>query len=288
MAGALSTPRLGHIPEAYNESVFQKHLLGGLRYAIGQNRPLHYDRCRTARLPDQTRFVKTVIASDLSEPMEIAPLPDDKVLMIERHGQIKLFNPATGLLNTVTKFPVYSEMGDGLIGLCIDPHWTENHWIYLYYSSLQDSMNQLSRFVFQGDTLDRASEKKLLSIPVGHKDCFHAAGSMTFDADGNLFLATGDNTSPFASNGYAPMDEQPGRKAFDAQRSAANTADLRGKIIRIRPLADGSYICPAGNLFTQKDLLVSTNTPPATNNERAATKTRNLHHGLPQPFPHQL
>jgi cytochrome c len=275
---------LGHIPEAYNESVFQKHLLGGLRYAIGRNLPLHYDRCRTARLPDQTRFVKTVIASDLSEPMEIAPLPDNKVLMIERHGQIKLFNPATGLLNTVTKLPVYSEMGDGLIGLCIDPHWTENHWIYLYYSSLQDSMNQLSRFVFQGDTLDRASEKKLLSIPVGHKDCFHAAGSMTFDADGNLFLATGDNTSPFASDGYAPMDEQPGRKAFDAQRSAANTADLRGKIIRIRPLADGNYICPAGNLFTQKDLLVSTNTPPTTNNERAATKPEIYIMGCRNPF----
>ena len=240
---------LGHIPEAYNDPAFQQHLLGGLLYAVGENKPLRYDRCRTQRAPDPMRFVKTVIAGDLQEPMEIAQLPDGKIILIERHGQIKLFSPETGLLNTVTKLPVYSEMGDGLLGIAIDPNWEQNRWIYLYYSSLRDSMNQLSRFVFQGDSLVRASEKVLLTIPVGHKDCFHAAGSMTFDAEGNLFLATGDNTSPFASDGFAPIDERRDRQAFDAQRSAGNTNDLRGKILRIKPLDDGSYVCPKGNLF---------------------------------------
>lgn len=253
---------LGHIPESYADPVFQQHLMGGLLYAIGQNKPLNYTRCRTQRLPDQTRFVKTVIADNLSEPMEIAELPDGKILLIERHGQLRLFNPATNQLNTVVKLPVYSEMGDGLIGLAVDPQWSENHWIYLYYSSLRDSMNQLSRFVFQGDTLDRGSEQVLLTIPVGRKDCFHAAGSMAFDAAGNLFLATGDNTSPFASDGYNPTDEQPGRKAFDAQRSSGNTNDLRGKILRIKPLPDGSYICPAGNLFTRQDVPIVNHVQP--------------------------
>ena len=245
---------LGHLSEAYSDTVFQKHLLGGIRYAIGKQAPLNYARCRTERVPDQSRFEKTVIADNLSEPMEIAELPDGKIILIERHGQVKLYNPGTGLLRTVFKLPVYSEMGDGLIGLAIDPHWTDNHWIYLYYSSPTDSLNQLSRFVFRGDTLDRNSEKVILTIPVGRKNCFHAAGSMTFDAAGNLFLATGDNTSPFASDGFAPTDEQPGRAAFDAQRSSGNTADLRGKILRIRPLDDGTYICPGGNLFNERDL----------------------------------
>jgi cytochrome c len=275
---------LGHIPAAYSDPVFQQHLLGGLRYAVGKNAPLRYARCRTPRLPDQTRFVKTVIAGDLDEPMEIALLPDDKILMIERHGQIKLYNPATGLLNTVAKLPVYSEMGDGIIGLCIDPNWSENHWIYLYYASLRDSMNQLSRFVFQGDTLDRASEKVLLTIPVGHKDCFHAAGSMAFDAQGNLFLATGDNTSPFASDGFNPIDERPGKIAFDAQRSSGNTADLRGKILRIKPLPDGSYLCPAGNLFTQKDTLINSQSETAGTNNTSRTRPEIYVMGCRNPF----
>jgi cytochrome c len=245
---------LGHIPESYSDPLFQKHLLGGLRYAIGQNRPLRYDRCRSQRVPDPTRFVKTTLASDLDEPMEIAQFPDGKIILIERHGYVKLFDPATGLLNTVTKLPVYSEMGDGLLGVAIDPHWSQNHWIYLYYSALRDSVNQLSRFVFRADTLDRASEAKILEIPVGRKDCFHAAGSMAFDPAGNLFLATGDNTSPFGSDGFSPTDERHNKQAFDAQRSAANTRDLRGKILRIKILDNGNYICPKGNLFVAKDL----------------------------------
>jgi cytochrome c len=58
----------------------------------------------------------------------------------------------------------------------------------------------------------------------------------------------GDNSNPFA-NGWAPIDENPGRSAWDAQRTAANPYDLRGKILRITPQNDGSYTIPPGNLF---------------------------------------
>jgi cytochrome c len=36
---------------------------------------------------------------------------------------------------------------------------------------------------------------------------------------------------------------------FDARRSSLNTNDLRGKVLRIKVAADGSYTTPAGNLF---------------------------------------
>ncbi|BCJ60196.1 hypothetical protein Jiend_36180 [Micromonospora endophytica] len=72
---------------------------------------------------------------------------------------------------------------------------------------------------------------------------------MTFDSAGNLYLATGDNTNPFSSDAYAPIDERPGRADYDAQRTSGNTNDLRGKVIRIHPEDDGSYTIPEGNLF---------------------------------------
>src|SRR5690606_32440924 len=61
----------------------------------------------------------------------------------------------------------------------------------------------------------------------------------------------GDSSSPFSSEGYAPLDERPGKQYYslDAQRSAANTNDLKGKILRIRPQPDGTYTIPEGNLF---------------------------------------
>ncbi|MFN0215133.1 MAG: ThuA domain-containing protein [Saprospiraceae bacterium] len=246
---------LGHTNESYAEPDFLKHILGGIRYAIGKQKRLNYTACRTPELPDPTRFQKTVLASELTEPMELEILPDDKIIFIERRGAIKVFDPATGLVNIAYKLPVHSVHEDGLMGLAIDPNYVKNHWIYLYYSPIGDeSVNNLSRFVFQGDSLDRSSEKIILQVAVQREECCHAGGCIEFDAEGNLFLSTGDNTNPFASEGYSPSDESPGRSAWDAQKSSSNTNDLRGKILRIKPLPDGGYVCPAGNLFSENNL----------------------------------
>ncbi|MCC6463413.1 MAG: ThuA domain-containing protein [Saprospiraceae bacterium] len=246
---------LGHTAESFTEPEFLQHLLGGIQYAVGKNRRLDYHACRTPELPDGSRFIKTVLANDLTEPMEFDMFPDGKIIFIERRGTIKLFDQQTGLVNIAYKLPVHDVHEDGLMGLAIDPNWEKNHWIYLYYSPVGNkAVNYLSRFVFVGDTLDRASEVVMLEVAVQREECCHAAGCIEFDADGHLYLSTGDNTNPFASEGYDPIDERPGRSAWDAQKSSGNTMDLRGKILRIMPQPDGSYICPAGNLFTQTDI----------------------------------
>jgi cytochrome c len=87
-------------------------------------------------------------------------------------------------------------------------------------------------------------------VPVDRGICCHVGGDIAFDSAGNLILSTGDDSNPFESDGYTPIDERPDRNpAFDAQRTAANTNDLRGKILRIRPGLRGGYSIPAGNLF---------------------------------------
>jgi cytochrome c len=220
--------------------------------------------------------------------MQFGMLPDGKILLIERRGAIKLLDPATGLLNVVYKMPVWSEEEDGLMGLAIDPNWEQNHWIYLYYSpDTEESVNQLSRFVFRGDSLDRASEKVILKVAVQREECCHAGGCLRYADDGYLYLSTGDNTNPFASEGYSPSDERPGRSAWDAQKSSANTMDLRGKILRIKIHDDGSYTCPAGNLFTQKDVHItepSPNEQQATNNKQRGGRPEIYVMGCRNPF----
>ena len=80
--------------------------------------------------------------------------------------------------------------------------------------------------------------------------CCHVGGDIDFDAAGNLYLSTGDDTNPFDSAGFTPIDERAERNpAFDAQRTSANSNDLRGKVLRIKPSAAGGYTIPAGNMF---------------------------------------
>ena len=93
-------------------------------------------------------------------------------------------------------------------------------------------------------------------MPVDRGICCHVGGDIVFDGAGNLLLSTGDDTNPFESDGYTPIDERAGRNpAFDAQRTSANTNDLRGKILRITVGASGGYTIPAGNLFVDQNPL---------------------------------
>jgi len=239
---------LGHTDECYKDKDFLELLWGGIQYAAGPGTPVDYNNARVA--PEENRFQKVVLDFNLNEPMELDVLPNEDILFIERRGDIKLFKKSENKTKLVIKFPVFSELEDGLLGLAVDPEFEKNHWIYLYYSPVgNEPVQRLSRFSFMGDSLDRSTEKILLTIPTQRDECCHSAGSVEFGPDRLLYLSLGDNTSPRAT-GYGPIDEQPGRSPWDAQKSSANTNDLRGKILRIKPEDDGTYSIPDGNLFT--------------------------------------
>ncbi len=214
----------------------------------------------SAARPDENRFTKVVLAEKLNEPLEMAVLPDERVLLIERHGAVRLYSPATKQLKTITTIPVstkykdkegnVTEAEDGLLGVNIDPNFAQNHWVYLYYSDPEASRNILTRYELRGDELVLSTKKIILDVVTQREQCCHTGGSIDWDRAGNLYLSTGDNTSPRATL-YAPIDEREGRGPWDAQKSSGNTNDLRGKIIRIHPEADGSYTIPDGNLFSK-------------------------------------
>lgn len=241
---------IGHNPEAFRDAAFRAHLRDGLEYALGDRRELEYANATTVRMPEENRFMRTILADSLDEPTELTPLGDGKVLFVERKGAVKLYDPAADSVRTIARFDVHTEFEDGLMGVALDPDFARNHRIYFYYSPAGDEPRQhLSRFELRDDSLLMDSEVVMLIVPTQRDECCHTGGSVEFGPDGNLFLSTGDDTNPFESDGFAPIDERPGRSPFDAQGTSANSNDLRGKILRITPRPDGSYTVPAGNLF---------------------------------------
>jgi cytochrome c len=239
---------MGHTPESYADSLFRDHLVQGIKYAIGEGN-LDYSKAKTVRAPEENRFTKTVLDFNLDEPTEMAILPDGRIIFTERKGAVKLYTPSDGKVNVVNNFKVGTKFEDGVIGITLDPDFATNNWIYVFYSHPERSANVVSRFVFKDGKIDQSSEKELLEVVTQRETCCHTGGSLTFGPGGNLFISTGDNTSPFESEGYSPSDERAGRAPFDAQKSSANTNDLRGKVLRIHPELDGTYTIPEGNLF---------------------------------------
>lgn len=204
--------------------------------------------------PEENRFVRDVLATNIYEPTELEVLPDGRVLFVERRGGVKLYNPTTERLQNYDSVPVFYTYEDGLMGLALDPHFLYSRWVYVYYSPLGDEpKNVLSRFRFTENGL--VDEKVMLEVPTQREECCHTGGSIQFGSDGLLFLSTGDNTNPFFSDGFGPMDDSTDKSSRDARGTSSNTNDLRGKILRIKPEADGSYSIPNGNLFEDEDPL---------------------------------
>ncbi|MDB5049057.1 MAG: hypothetical protein JWO30_2128 [Fibrobacteres bacterium] len=183
------------------------------------------------------KAVKLVARADgISEPIKMAidgdPAGNIDIYWVERLGEVKRYSTATKSIVKLATLAVDFTFESGLTGIALDPGFKTNGWMYFYYG-----LGNAAKFSYRvtritlnktTNTLDIPSEKVVLEFTAGfHK--MHTGGAMRFDAAGDLWITTGENEA--GVNG------------------PANTNDLRGKILRIHPTADGSYTVPQGNLF---------------------------------------
>jgi len=199
---------------------------------------------------------------------------------------------------TVATIPTRADHGnseDGVLGMSLEPDFDladpQKRDLFVYYSPRPGTgdnwpttgnaqtvgYNQVSRFTLNaaGTAVEPGSERVILRVPkakiAGSPSGFpggptdsgpgHVGGAgLDFDSEGNLYLGVGDDVSPNAPGhgGYPPMDYRSSER-WDARKTSANSADLRGKVLRIKPLddiasgtnpgVDATYSIPAGNMF---------------------------------------
>jgi glucose/arabinose dehydrogenase len=181
---------------------------------------------------------RTTVVAGLNEPTDFAFLADkdhpdqiDRILITEKSGAIRVYDPQTGDLTTLVKLPTVTADGErGLVGIEVDPHfWTAGkegyHTIYVAYTGA-DNYDRLSSLTVS-DSLDQViNEDELLkSTELGNN--FHHGGELQFDPQGRyLYWAVGDNTD--SSN-------------------AQDLTNIHGKILRLN--RDGT--APADNPFVK-------------------------------------
>lgn len=206
----------------------------------------------------------------LDQPVKMSILPDGRVFVCEMwSGKIKLFTPNSGLAE-VGSITVYSDaVENGLLGIAADPSFATNNWVYVMYSrklsgstfnagdgNVSPHEHVLARMTFANGKLGNA--KDILTFRRQSKR--HAAGGLSFNtATGDLYIPTGDDVYPLVAETYWGGRNETNAYLCDLA-TAANTNDLRGKVLRIKPLpfADSqtpapgvgtTYSIPDGNLF---------------------------------------
>ena len=210
------------------------------------------DGLRDDIIPESNRFTREVLLEGMDEPMQMEFDTMGRVYWIQRTGGIRRIDPASGITEDLGEIATDAVGEAGLLGFLLAPDFAQSGLLYVYYSFAHpEEEMRLSRFRLADDrAIDPASEVILLRWPADLA-ASHMGGGMTWDNHGNLYLSTGDNSD---ATQYTPIHwENEGGRAEDAQRTAANTNDLRGKILRIHPEADGTYSIPANNLFVDED-----------------------------------
>ena len=196
-----------------------------------------------AQLPSS--FQRADIVTGLSNATTFKFAPDGRIFIVDRYGELLIYNPNTNLTTSAGTLPVFHELEDGFLGLAFDPNFVTNNFVYLHFSPIAVVKNRVSRFTMNGDVLDLNSEVILLEWDTQRDEYFHAAGDMDFDSQGNLYIATGDNSN---HSQYANLNENDENNS--SENTSSNTNDLRGKILRITPQPNGTYSIPPGNLFS--------------------------------------
>jgi cytochrome c len=203
--------------------------------------------CPAAEPFDPARLEKEILVQGCKDALQLECLPDGRILFVEFWGAVKIWSPETRLVTHLGTVPTYAKGEVGLLGFAAAKDFVQSgHLFALFCPSAKTETMRVSRFTVSENRMDPATERMLLEWNYDTEHVYHMGGAMWMDGRGDLYVGNGDNCH---WNPGLPVDTRPGKKSWDAQRSAANSRDLRGKILRIHPTKDGGYTVPEGNLF---------------------------------------
>jgi glucose/arabinose dehydrogenase len=138
-------------------------------------------------------FSDTAVVTTLNQPTAFTWTPDGRMLALEKAGRVRIV--VNGVLQATSALDISASVDSGfekgLLGICLDPAFTANGYVYLYYTN-KVPQNRVSRFTLSGNTLDPMSELVILD----HIDATngnHNGGNIQIGPDGKLWAAPGDS-----------------------------------------------------------------------------------------------
>jgi glucose/arabinose dehydrogenase len=164
--------------------------------------------------------------------------------VVEQAGQVRRLQQTGSAVKDTLFIDLHKQVDSGpneagLLGMALDPQFTQNGRVYLSYTrkgTRRDGaslVSVLSRFTSRdaGRTLDAGSEQVLLEVvqPYGN----HNGGNVQFGPDGYLYFGLGD-----------------GGSGGDPKGNGQNTQTLLGALLRLDVRGDGAYKIPADNPFS--------------------------------------
>jgi len=175
--------------------------------------PAFAGQTRVNGVKTATPYKNTVLSSALSSPWGITSLPDGRLLITEKGGNMRIATATGTLSGPITGLPAVNSTGQGgLLGVCVDPQFSSNRMIYWVFSENVAGGNQTS--VAKGKLSASETTVENVSViyranPAANVGSLHYGGRILFDNTGNLMISTGErsdlSTRPLAQSVTAAL-----------------------------------------------------------------------------------
>lgn len=142
-------------------------------------------------------FERVPVATGISSPTVMAFAPDGRIFVAQQNGALRIVKDGSLLTTPFISLPSVSSLGErGLIGIALDPDFSSNSYVYLYYTtSVAPIHNRIVRYTANGDVALAGSEHPILELDNLSGATNHNGGALAFGLDGKLYVAVGDNAN---------------------------------------------------------------------------------------------
>lgn len=132
------------------------------------------------------------IATNLKNPWGIEFLPDGRMLVTERAGEVLIFENEQLLPERITVPDVYVQGQGGLLDIELHPDYDDNGWIYLSYAKKGEGGGGtvIARTKLEGNKFTEI-EQLFAAQPLSESGV-HFGSRIVFDANGYMFFSSGE------------------------------------------------------------------------------------------------
>lgn len=172
--------------------------IGAFWTSCGGNEQGAAEQARSSRMgppiaSEREVFYIDTLSTELENPWGMAWLPDGRLLVTERAGEIWIFTEDRYSGEKLEGFPVtYNRGQSGLLDIQVHPNYHENPWIYATYAKpgTGGGSTTLIRFRLEGKQIVDL-EELYQTMPISSTGV-HFGSRIIFDRDGYLYFSTGD------------------------------------------------------------------------------------------------
>ena len=157
--------------------------------------PTTYDGAQPGAVvqSEKQKFRVDTVARGLTNPWGMAFLPDGRILVTEKAGQLRVVQAGQLLPARIGGVPaVYTNGQGGLLDIALHPDYPRNGWLYFTYAAPGPGGGgtTLARARLQGEAL--TDVQTLFQAQPFQGSGVHFGSRIAFDGQGHVFVSTGD------------------------------------------------------------------------------------------------